>query len=148
MVTKVIHGKDKSYPIMECLASDMGIETKHLWGDDCAPRKTKQMQTGGLIMSSKNLRDIKHQLQVHKQSLKDQFGVTTIGVFGSYVRGEQTEDSDIDILVDLEKPFGLVRFIQLEKYISELLGIKVDLATRDALKPFIGQEILREVNYV
>lgn len=96
----------------------------------------------------KNFDEIMKQLQAHKQNLKDNYGVTSVGVFGSYVRGEQTEKSDIDMLVELEKPVGFVKFIQLEKYISTLLGIKVDLATKKALKPYIGQRILREVRYV
>ena len=96
----------------------------------------------------KNFDEIMKQLQTHKQNLKDDYGVISVGIFGSYVRGEQTEKSDIDMLVELEKPVGLVKFIQLEKHISNLLGIKVDLATKKALKPYIGQRILREVRYV
>ena len=94
------------------------------------------------------LATIKRQLQEHKQELRTRYGVITIGVFGSYVRGEQTESSDIDILVELEKPMGLVKFIQLERDISRVLGVNVDLTTKKALKPFIGQRILREVSYV
>ena len=96
----------------------------------------------------KNFDEIMKQLQTHKQNLKDDYGVISVGIFGSYVRGEQTEKSDIDMLVELEKPVGLVKFIQLENHISNLLGIKVDLATKKALKPYIGQRILREVRYV
>ena len=96
----------------------------------------------------KNFDEIMKQLQTHKQNLKDDYGVISVGIFGSYVRGEQTEKSDVDMLVELEKPVGLVKFIQLENHISNLLGIKVDLATKKALKPYIGQRILREVRYV
>ena len=96
----------------------------------------------------KNFDEIKEMIQNNKQQLKDEYGVTIVGIFGSYVRGEQTEKSDVDMLVELEKPIGLIRFIQLERHISELLGIKVDLATKMALKPYIGRRILSEVRYV
>lgn len=84
----------------------------------------------------------------NKEGFRAEYGVKKIGVFGSYVRGEENEASDLDILVELEKPIGFVKFIRLEKRISELLGVKVDLVTKKALKPFIGQRILQEVQYV
>lgn len=96
----------------------------------------------------KSFDEIRKQLQEHKQDLKDEYGVTAVGVFGSYVRGEQTEQSDVDILVDLEEPIGLIRLVQLSGSISQFLGTKVDLTTRKALKPHIGERILREVQYV
>jgi len=96
----------------------------------------------------KSLNEIKSQLQGHKQTLKDEYGVTALGVFGSYACGEQTEKSDIDILVDLEKPIGLVRLVRLSRDISRLLGIRTDLTTKNALKPHIGERVLQEVQYV
>ena len=92
--------------------------------------------------------EIKKQLQEHKQDLKNEYGVKNLGIFGSYVRGEQTDQSDVDILVDLEKPIGLLGLARLNRNISELLGVKVDLTTRNALKPHIGKRILQEVHYV
>jgi len=92
--------------------------------------------------------EIKKQLQGHKQDLKNEYGVKNLGIFGSYVRGEQTDQSDVDILVDLEKPIGLLGLARLNRNISELLGVKVDLTTRNALKPHIGKRILQEVQYV
>jgi len=87
-------------------------------------------------------------IKKNKGSLREEYGVKEIGIFGSYIRGEQKEVSDVDILVELEKPIGFVKFLKLEKRISGLLGIKVDLVTKKALKPFIGQQILQEVQYV
>lgn len=87
-------------------------------------------------------------IKKHKESLKEEYGVKEIGIFGSYIRGEQKEVSDVDILVELEKPLGFVKFLKLEKRISDLLGVRVDLVTKKALKPFIGQQILQEVQYV
>ena len=57
-----------------------------------------------------------------------------IGIFGSYVRGEQTEKSDLDILVSLRRRIGLLQFVRMERELSELLGVKVDLVTEGSLK--------------
>jgi hypothetical protein len=65
--------------------------------------------------------------------LKD-YDPSKIGVFGSYVRGEQTEKSDLDILINLRKRVGLLQFVRMERELSELLGIKVDLVTEGSLK--------------
>ncbi|MEK7992492.1 MAG: nucleotidyltransferase domain-containing protein, partial [Planctomycetota bacterium] len=68
--------------------------------------------------------------------------------FGSYVRNEQAEDSDLDVLVDFAAPIGLFEFIDLEEELSELLCARVDLVSRNALKPYIGRRILSEVQIV
>ena len=93
----------------------------------------------------KTFKEIKNILVQHKGELERRFGVTAMGVFGSYVRNEQHSGSDVDILVDLEKPIGLFKFAELEDCISDLLGVKVDLVTRKALKPLIGKHILEEL---
>jgi len=95
----------------------------------------------------KTLDEIKELIQSHKDELRQQYGLKEIGVFGSYVKGVQREDSDLDILVEFEKPVGFVKFLQLENR-SELLGVKVEIVTKKALKPFIGKRILQEVIYV
>jgi predicted nucleotidyltransferase len=64
------------------------------------------------------------------------------------VHGEQDAESDIDILVEFERPVGFVRFMHLEKFLSDLLGMPVDLVTKKALKPHIGKRILQEIRYV
>ncbi len=96
----------------------------------------------------KSIEEIKKLLSEHKKEFQEKYGLSVIGIFGSYVRGEQVAESDVDILVEFCKPIGFVRFIQLENYFSALLGIKVDLVTKKALKPYIGEQILREVQYV
>lgn len=80
--------------------------------------------------------------------LKQRFNVKTIGLFGSYARGEQREGSDMDFLVDFEGPIGFFKFIELEDYLSENLGVKVELVTPDALKPLTKPNIMRDVVYV
>ncbi len=93
----------------------------------------------------KQLDEIKTILRAHKEELKEKYGVKEIGIFGSYVRGEAKEDSDVDILVEFEKPIGLFKFLELEEYLSILIGRKVDLVSKKALKPHIGKHILKEV---
>ena len=80
-------------------------------------------------------------------TLQHSYNVKKIGVFGSVARGESTSRSDIDILVELRKPMGFFRFIQLEDHLSELLNKKVDLVTRNALKSATKKSILHDVVY-
>lgn len=96
----------------------------------------------------KKLAEIKKIINAHRDELSDKFAVKKIGIFGSTLTGRQTKKSDIDILVEFSRPVGFVDFMKLENYLSELLQFKVDLVTRDALKPFIGKTILQEVVYV
>lgn len=80
--------------------------------------------------------------------LREKFNVKSIGLFGSYARGEQKDKSDVDILVEFSKPIGFFKFMELEEYLSKRLGVKVDLVTPDGLKPMIKPQIMREVVYV
>lgn len=96
---------------------------------------------------SPTLEEIFQRLRQVLPQIRRDYGVTSLGVFGSYVRGEQTETSDIDVLVEFEpdRRFGLFQFCALENELSDLLGRKVDLVEKSGLKPKIGQNILREV---
>ena len=96
----------------------------------------------------KTFEEIKKVLQKHRDEFREQYGLKEIGIFGSYVKGEQKEKSDIDMLIELEKPIGFVRFMRLESALSQLLGVRVEMVTRKALKPHIGKRILQEVKYV
>jgi len=96
----------------------------------------------------KNLDEIKVVLRQHHSELEGRFKVNNIGVFCSYVRGEQRKRSDVDLLVTFRGSVDFIKFIQLESHLSELLGVKVDLVTKGALKPYIGKRILEEVVYV
>ena len=80
-----------------------------------------------------------------KPLLKPQYKVREIGVFGSLVRDEQTQSSDVDILVEFEEPIGFFKFLELEEYLASELGLKVDLVSKKALKPTIGKYILEEI---
>ena len=94
-----------------------------------------------------NLERIISILKEHKAELKEKYWVKEIGIFGSYVSGEYKEKSDLDILVEFEEDakIGLLKFVNLENYLSDLIGVKVDLVEKSALKPRIGKNILREV---
>ncbi len=87
-------------------------------------------------------------LAEHKQELRHEYNVKTIGLFGSYVRGEQKKKSDLDVLVEFSKPIGLLKFGTLEDYLSGLTGVKVDLVMKSSLKSGIGRYILKEAVYL
>ncbi len=96
----------------------------------------------------KDLEEIKTVLRMHKEELKQKYKVKEIGIFGSFVRGENRKRSDVDILVEFEESIGLFEFMDLEEYIGKLLDRRVDLVSKRALKPRIGERILKEVVYV
>jgi predicted nucleotidyltransferase len=87
-------------------------------------------------------------LRRHMPELRERYRVRSLGVFGSYLRNEGDKGSDLDMLVDFENPPSLLTFIALENFLSDLLQIQVDLVMKDALKPAIGQHILKEVVYI
>lgn len=95
----------------------------------------------------KKIGEIRKKLEELKPFLMREFKVKTIGVFGSYIRGEEKRRSDLDILVEFEDSAGLslLDFIRLENYLSKELGVKVDLVEKNTLKPRIGKHILEEV---
>jgi predicted nucleotidyltransferase len=86
------------------------------------------------------------------QSNQDQiaeFGVERLGLFGSFVREEQRNDSDVDLLVEFDPPQKTFdNFTRLSFFLEELLGVPVELITLESLSPYIGPHILREVEYV
>jgi len=94
------------------------------------------------------INDILQILRQNKTFLEENFKVKRIGVFGSYVKGLQHSESDIDIIVQIERPMGFVMFLKLEKYLTELLGKRVDLLTFSSLKSYMKDKILQEVKYV
>ena len=95
----------------------------------------------------RTLNEIKQILEAQKDYLATEYGVTVLGVFGSYVRGEQRHDSDVDILIELERPprISLIGLVELEHYLSDVLGVNVDIAIKKNLRRRIGERILSEV---
>ena len=84
-------------------------------------------------------------LREHLPELRKQYGVSYLGLFGSHLRGEETEDSDLDVLVEFDQSISLFEFVRLQHHLSDLIGVEVDLVMKTALKPYIGKRILREV---
>lgn len=99
-------------------------------------------------MSLREKEELLEAIKEHRQKIRD-FGVKRCGLFGSFVRGQHTEESDIDVLVEFEpgqKTFD--NFMHLAFFLEEVLGRKVDLVTVESLSPYIGPHILQEVEYV
>ncbi len=101
-------------------------------------------------ISVPNLDNFLEDLQSIFPELRERYGITQLGIFGSYIRGEQTAKSDLDLLVEFEpeRRFGLLTFCELENELSDRLGIKVDLVMKTGLKPHLGKRILAEVQYL
>ena len=76
--------------------------------------------------------------------LVSEYGVKRIGLFGSYAKGKQTEDSDIDIVAEFERPTGL-EFVEFAEYIEELLGKKTDLLTAEGVKGIVVKRIAEDI---
>ncbi|MDH5459492.1 MAG: nucleotidyltransferase family protein [Candidatus Bathyarchaeota archaeon] len=96
----------------------------------------------------KKIEQIKKELTELKPILKGKFKVESIGLFGSYVRGEQKGKSDLDILVEFSEPIGLFEFIELEDFLRRKLGVKVDLVMKESLKNRIKERIIKEAIYL
>jgi len=94
------------------------------------------------------LSEIKEVIKQQRIELEEKFKVKEIGIFGSFVKGESRKRSDVDILVEFKEPIGLFEFMDLEEYLEKLLGIRVDLVSKKALKPRIGEYILKETVYI
>jgi hypothetical protein len=96
----------------------------------------------------KTLNEIKKIIEMHKQELEEKYNVSEIGIFGSYVSGEKRQNSDLDILVSFSKAPSFFGYLEVEEYLTDLLGVEVDLVIKRALKPNIGKNILDKVVYV
>jgi hypothetical protein len=83
-------------------------------------------------------------LRNNMENLRQKYKVKEIAIFGSYVRGEQREISDVDVLVEFYEVPDLLKFIELERYLEDLLGIKVDLVRKSALRKEIKESVLKE----
>ena len=99
-------------------------------------------------INMKTFEKLKDTLAEHKQEIRDRFKVEEIGIFGSYVRKEQKKKSDLDVLVSFSETIDLFTFVELENYLSDILGVKVDLVMKDSLKPRLKDRILNEAVYV
>jgi len=94
-----------------------------------------------------NLKTVKETLLAHKQRLSIKYGLSKLAVFGSYARNQQTDESDLDILVEFNRPIGL-EFIDLADELEQLLGIKIDLVSKKGIKDKYLKSIEKELDYV
>ena len=92
----------------------------------------------------KSLDEIKGMIGKHRKFLADRYGIAVVGAFGSYVRGQQNEESDLDLLVDILRPISLLELTGAEIYLGEVLGIKVDLVPKRDVRRELREIILGE----
>lgn len=91
----------------------------------------------------RTIKEIKRILAEHKEEIRKRYGVIILGIFGSYARGEENKTSDVDILVELERPIGL-KFFELWDNLENLLGCDVDLVRAKLLRDEISDDVLKE----
>lgn len=92
----------------------------------------------------KTFEEIRSILEKHKEEIEKKFKVKEIGIFGSYIRKEQKDASDLDILVDFEKPVSLLHIVSLENHLSDILGVKVDVVPKKNIRKELKEFILKE----
>jgi predicted nucleotidyltransferase len=97
----------------------------------------------------KTIEEIKRIIKRHKAEIREKYGVIIVGIFGSYTRGEQRKTSDVDIIIELERPIGL-KFYELWDYLENILGIKVDVLTLSALKQktLLWENVKEDIVYI
>ena len=95
----------------------------------------------------RSLNDIKETLKSNKLRLTEKYGLSLIAIFGSYGREQQTETSDIDILVDFKRPIG-IEFIDLANELEKILKAKVDLVSKNGVRPQYLQQIEQDLSYI
>lgn len=96
----------------------------------------------------KNLVEIRDILTKNKGIIQENYKVKKIGIFGSYVRGEQKEDSDLDIIVDFSEPVSLLKLVNFENFLQNITGVKVDVVPEGDIRPELRNNILNEVSYL
>jgi len=96
----------------------------------------------------KNVEEIEKIIKREKEELLRRYKIKNIGIFGSYAKNSAKEKSDIDLIVEFEEPVSLLGVIKAENYLTELLGIKVDLVSKEDIRKELKETILKEVIYI
>lgn len=96
----------------------------------------------------KNVGDIEKIIEGEKEKLLREYKIRNIGIFGSYAKNTAKEKSDIDLIVEFEEPVSLLGVIKAENYLTELLGIRVDLVPKEDIRKELKETILKEVIYI
>jgi len=91
---------------------------------------------------------VKKILAEHRDELRREYKIIEMGIFGSYIRGQQKKKSDIDILVEFDEPVSLLDWVGAVNSLTDILGIKVDLVPREDVRPELKKRIFKEVVYV
>jgi len=112
---------------------------------DFSPNQASKKTGDGSIREDWVVARFRATLRERAAELSERYSVKALGVFGAYVRNEQKKGSDLDILVEFHELLNLLKFVELENYLSDLLGVKVDLVMKSGLKPGIGKHIMNEV---
>lgn len=99
-------------------------------------------------MATKDREQVLAFLRTHKDELRTRFGVTQLGLVGSYARGEAKDESDIDIVVSLHSDNTFRSFFGLLHFLQDNLQARIDLATEASLKPQVRESILKDIRYV
>lgn len=94
------------------------------------------------------LDEIKKTISEKKDLLRTKYNLDDIGIFGSYARGEENSKSDLDLLVNFSAPIGLLQLINMENYLSELLGVKADIVIKSDIREELREQILNETLFV
>jgi uncharacterized protein len=77
-------------------------------------------------------------------TLQEKYNVETLEIFGSYVRGEQSQKSDLDMLITFSKSYSLWDLLDVKEFLSKKLRLKIDLVPKDSIKPLIREQIIKE----
>ena len=85
---------------------------------------------------------------LNQKEMFEQYKIKNLGIFGSYLAGKNKKNSDIDLLVEFKESVNIFEFIHLRREIQKILKTKIDLTTPNALKPYIKNKILHEVNWI
>ncbi|HII94224.1 MAG TPA: nucleotidyltransferase family protein [Candidatus Methanofastidiosum sp.] len=96
----------------------------------------------------KDVADIEKIIEEKREELFIKYKIRNIGIFGSYARNNAKERSDIDLIVEFEEPVSLLGVIKAENYLTELLGIRVDLVPKEDIRKELKETILKEVIYI
>jgi predicted nucleotidyltransferase len=96
----------------------------------------------------KKLTAIKKIIRDHKTLLRERYNINRIGVFGSYARGDTHSGSDVDVLVEFSEPISLIQLISLENYLSDIVGLKVDVVPKEDIRKELKDTILKDAVYV
>lgn len=96
----------------------------------------------------KKLTAIKKIIRDHKTLLRERYNINRIGVFGSYARGDTHSGSDVDVLVEFSEPISLIQLISLENYLSDIIGLKVDVVPKEDIRKELKDTILKDAVYV